>query len=39
LVANPKPCFLEGIIGFAHRPEHPVSDRAQMRSVLLKAFG
>jgi hypothetical protein len=30
---------LEGIVGFAHRPEHAVGDRAQMRSVLLEAFG
>ena len=39
LVANSKPCFLEGIVGFAHGPEHPIRDRTQMRSVLLKTLG
>jgi hypothetical protein len=39
LVADPKPCFLERIVGFAHRSEHAVGDRAQMPSVLLETFG
>ena len=39
LVANPQPGLLKGIVGLAHRPEHPVGDRAEMRSVLLEPFG
>ncbi len=38
LVANPQPCFLEGIVGFGRRSEHPVGDGAQVGSVLLEAF-
>jgi len=38
LVAYPKPCFLQRIIGFHDRPKHPVRDRAQVRSVLLEAL-
>jgi hypothetical protein len=39
LVADPQPCLLESIVGFAHRTEHSVGDRAKMRSVLLEPFG
>ncbi len=39
LVANPKPCFLQGVVGFGHRSEHPVGDRAQTPTMLLEAFG
>ena len=39
LVANPQPCLLQGILGFADRPEHPVGDCAEMRSVLLEPLG
>ncbi len=38
LVAEPKPCLLEGVVGFAHRPQHPVGNPPQMRTVLLKAL-
>jgi hypothetical protein len=37
LAANPEPGFLERIIGFAHRPEHPVGDRAQIRAMPLES--
>ena len=36
LVADPKPCLLESVIGFAYRPQHPVRDSSQMRTMLLK---
>jgi hypothetical protein len=39
LVSNPQPCLLKGIVGFADRPEHPVGEPAEMRSVLLEPFG
>ncbi len=38
LTMNPKPRLLEGIVGFAHRSEHAVGDRAEMRSVVLEAL-
>ena len=36
--AQLQPGFLDGVVGLAERAEHPVSHRAQMRSVLLKAL-
>jgi hypothetical protein len=39
LVANPQPRLLQGIVGFADRPEHPLGDPAEMPSVLLEPFG
>ena len=39
LVANPQPCLLQGVVGFADRSEHPIGDRPEMPSVLLEPFG
>jgi hypothetical protein len=37
--AESNPAFLDRILGFARRPEHPIRHRAQMRPVLLELFG
>jgi hypothetical protein len=34
--AEPQPSVLDGVLGLAQRPEHPVGDRAQIRSLLLE---
>ena len=34
--AEPEPGFLNGIVGLAPRPEHPIGHRKEMRPVLLK---
>ena len=36
VIANPQPCLLQGVVGFANQPEHPVGDRAEVRPVLLE---
>lgn len=36
--AGAQPGFLERVIGLAHRAEHPVSHRPQMRPVLLETL-
>ena len=34
--AEPQPGFLNGVVGLAHRAEHPVGHRSQMAAVLLE---
>jgi hypothetical protein len=34
--AEPQPRVLDGVVGLAERAEHPVGDRAEVRSVLLE---
>ena len=36
LIANPQPGLLKRVVGLAHRPEHPVGDRAEVGPVLLE---
>jgi hypothetical protein len=35
--AEPQPSVLDSVLGLAERPQHPVGDRAQMRSLLLES--
>jgi hypothetical protein len=37
--ADPQPGVLDGVVRFAERAEHPVGDRAEMRSLLLELPG
>jgi nucleoside-diphosphate-sugar epimerase len=37
--AQPQPSVLDGVVGLAHRAEHPVGHGSQTRSVLLESFG
>jgi hypothetical protein len=37
--AEPQPGVLDGVVSLAERAEHPVGDRAQMRSLLLELLG
>jgi hypothetical protein len=37
--AEANPAFLDRILGFARRPEHPIRYRAQMRPVPFELFG
>ena len=39
VVADPQPRFLESVIGFGRRSEHPGGDGVQVPSVLLEPFG
>jgi hypothetical protein len=36
--AQPQPSVLDGVVGLAHRAEHPVGHGSQTRSVLLESF-
>ena len=38
-VAQPQPGVLDGVVSLAERAEHPVGDRAEMRSVNLEFAG
>jgi hypothetical protein len=37
--AEPQPGVLDGVVGLAGRAEHPIGDRAEMRSVILELPG
>src|SRR5688500_5255106 len=37
--ADPKPGFLNGVVGLGERAEHPIGDGTQVRAVLLEALG